>query len=110
MRGMIDIASSQKLCLEYDKQWPILMNFAGPLDIGTPIFDPFQVDIRQSPKISGGAELCPEGDSIAVTADNAPWAMWCGRIFAESCDVFFENFGEASDKMLLCELCCNAKQ
>jgi hypothetical protein len=51
------------------------MNFAGPLDIGTPIFDPFQVDIRQSPKISGGAELCPEGDSIAVTADNAPWAM-----------------------------------
>jgi hypothetical protein len=35
--------------------------------------------------------------------------MWCGRIFAESCDVFFENFGEASDKMLLCEL-CNAKQ
>jgi hypothetical protein len=36
--------------------------------------------------------------------------MWCGRIFAESCDVFFENFGEASDKMLLCELCCNAKQ
>lgn len=50
----------------------MLVNYAGPLDIGTPMFDPFQVDIRQSP---GGAELCPEGDSIAVTADNAPWAM-----------------------------------
>ena len=60
----------------------------GPIGYWYQNFDPFQVDIRQSPKTPGGAELCPEGDSIAVTADNAPWAMWCGRIFAESCDVF----------------------
>ena len=60
----------------------------GPIGYWYQNFDPFQVDIPQSPKTPGGAELCPEGDSIAVTADNAPWAMWCGRISAENCDSF----------------------